>query len=270
VFGPQISVLLEGEVDNVDAVPERSSGCQQGAVGRVVLVATVVVLAITAVACGGGESDSVERVATGGTGRLPLSAPPAAAAGGGATSTEAPATSTTTGVASTSSTVKARPAGTTTTLLSTTSTAPAVTTTNGPGSEQGPALPVVKTLGNYKSVDHPGDAHYLPLYIAAQDDDGWIRQFVVDWGDGGSLTTYDYNPFPCKAMPPSGWPAGNYVSLPSDTTHPLVAIDGTPAPSTEHYYPNPGSYIVTVTVRSTACDGSDPQEGSGTTTWSCN
>ncbi|MDQ1501943.1 MAG: hypothetical protein QOI86_5283 [Actinomycetota bacterium] len=266
-------------MDKVVTVSEGSPSCRQGAVGWMVLVATVMVLAITAVACGGGGSDTVERVATGGTGGLPLSAPPAAAAGGGATTTEVPATSsttgvasssTTTGVASTSSTVRARPAGTTTTLLPTTTTAPAVTTTTGPGSEQGPALPVLKTLGNYKSVDHPGDLHYLPLFIGAQDDDGWIRQFVVDWGDGGPLTTYDYNPFPCKAMPPSGWPAGNYVSVPSDTTHPLVAIDGTPAPSTEHYYPDPGSYIVTVTVRSTACDGSDPQEGSGTTTWSFN
>jgi hypothetical protein len=264
-------------MDSVGTVPERSSSRRQVAVGWVVLAATVTVLAITAVACGGDGSDSVERVATAGTGQLPLSAPPATA-DGGPTATEAPVTSTTgvaspsttTGLASTSSTVKARPAGTTTTRLPTTTTAPAVTTTTGPGSEQGPALPALKTLGNYKSVDHPGDPHYLPLFIAAQDEDGWIRQFVVDWGDGGPVTTYDYNPFPCKAMPPFGWPTGYYVSLPSDTTHPLVAVDGTPAPSTEHYYPNPGSYTVTVVVRSTACDGSDPQEGTGTTTWSVN
>jgi hypothetical protein len=264
-------------VENVDAVPDRSSGCQRGAAGPVALVTTLVILAIATAACGGG-SHGVERVATAGTGRPPSPAPPPAEADGGSTTTELPATSTTTGaastptttgVATTSSTVKARPV-TTMTLLPTTSTVPALTSPTGAGSEQGPALPVIKTLGNYKSVDHPDDHHYLPLYIAAQDDDGWIRQFIVDWGDGGPLTTFDYNPFPCKAMPPSGWPAGNYVSLPSDTTNPLVAIDGTPAPSTEHYYPSPGSYIVTVTARSTACDGSDPQEGTGTTTWSFN
>lgn len=128
----------------------------------------------------------------------------------------------------------------------------------------------MKEVGNYASPDHRGDTHYLPLYIAAQDDDGWIREFVVDWGDDTSPTTYAYNPFPCKAMPPSGWPAGNYVSLPSDTTNPLVGIDGQPVPSTEHFYVAAGTYTVTVTVRSTACDGSQPQEGTGTMTWSVN
>jgi hypothetical protein len=126
----------------------------------------------------------------------------------------------------------------------------------------------MKEVGNYASPDHYGDAHYLPLFIAAQDDDGWISQFVVDWGDGTSPTTYAYNPFPRRAMPPSGWPAGNYVLLPSDTTHPLVGADGQPVPSTEHFYVAAGTYTVTVTVRSTACDGSKPQEGAGTMTWS--
>lgn len=200
-------------MDDVGSDPGESSGCgRQGRVGSLILVAAVVAVAIAAGACGGGRSDTVERVATGGTGP-PLPVSPPGPTGGGVTTTEAPATSMTTGVASTSSTVKARPAGTTT-LRPTTSTARAVTTTTGLGPEQGPALPMIKTLGNYQSVDHAGDPRYLPLYIAAQDDDGWIRQFVVDWGDGGPPTTYDYNPFPCKAMPPSGWPAGNYVPLP--------------------------------------------------------
>ena len=161
------------------------------------------------------------------------------------------------------------------TASSTTTTAPTTTTMTGgpvtdptPGYSQGPALPTIKEVGNYASPDHRGDAHYLPLYIAAQDDDGWISQFVVDWGDDTSPTTYAYNPFPCKAMPPSGWPAGNYVSLPSDTTNPLVGIDGQPVPSTEHFYVAAGTYTVTITVRSTACDGSQPQEGTGTMTWS--
>ena len=170
----------------------------------------------------------------------------------------------------TTSTTRTRPP-----TSSTTTAPPATTTTTGatvrdptPGYSQGPALPAVKEVGNYASPDHYGDAHYLPLFIAAQDDDGWISQFVVDWGDDTSPTTYAYNPFPCKAMPPSGWPAGNYVSLPSDTTNPLVGIDGQPVPSTEHFYAAAGTYTVTVTVRSTACDGSQPQEGTGTMTWS--
>jgi hypothetical protein len=104
----------------------------------------------------------------------------------------------------------------------------------------------------------------LPLFIGAQDDDGWISQFLIDWGDGSPPLTLAYNPFPCKAMPPSGWPANNYVTIPSDTTNPLVGLDGKPAPSTEHFYSEPGSYTVTVSVRSTACDGSQLQETSRT------
>jgi hypothetical protein len=139
----------------------------------------------------------------------------------------------------------------------------------GQSSVQGPALPIVKTLGKYASPDHQGDTHYLPLFIRAQDDDGWIRQLIIDWGDD-TTDTYQYNPFPCTAVAPSGWPATNYVSLPSDTTHPTVGLDGHAAPSTEHFYSTPATYKITVTVRSTACDGSQPQEGTSTMTWMVN
>ena len=189
------------------------------------------------------------------------------------TTTAVPAeetTSTSAAVQVATSTTSSRPttSSTTTTAAPATTTTSATATDQAPGYSQGPALPIMKEVGNYASPDHYGDAHYLPLYIAAQDDDGWIREFVVDWGDDTSPTTFAYNPFPCKAMPPSGWPAGNYVSLPSDTTNPLVGIDGNPVPSTEHFYVAAGAYTVTVTVRSTACDGSQPQEGTGTMTWS--
>ncbi len=170
--------------------------------------------------------------------------------------------------APTSATTRPTTSSTTSAPPTTTTTTSATVTSQAPGYSQGPALPTMKEVGNYASPDHYGDAHYLPLFMAAQDDDGWIREFVVDWGDDTSPTTYAYNPFPCKAMPPSGWPAGNYVSLPSDTTNPLVGIDGQPVPSTEHFYVAAGAYTVTVTVRSTACDGSQPQEGTGTMTWS--
>ena len=179
-------------------------------------------------------------------------------------------TSTSAAVPAPTSTTSTRPttSSTTTAAPTTPTTTGATVTSQAPGYSQGPALPTMKEVGNYASPDHYGDAHYLPLFMAAQDDDGWIREFVVDWGDDTSPTTYAYNPFPCKAMPPSGWPAGNYVSLPSDTTNPLVGIDGQPVPSTEHFYVAAGTYTVTVTVRSTACDGSQPQEGTGTMTWS--
>jgi hypothetical protein len=232
------------------------------------LVITAVAVGVTALQTRPGES---LRVAAAGGGNPALSEPTIDSTP--ITTGDIPTeetTSTTATVQVPTSATRTRP-----TTSSTTTTAPPTTTTTGatvtdqtPGYSQGPALPTMKEVGNYASPDHYGDAHYLPLYIAAQDDDGWISQFVVDWGDDTSPTTYVYNPFPCKAMPPSGWPAGNYVSLPSDTTNPLVGIDGQSVPSTEHFYVAPGTYTVTVTVRSTACDGSQPQEGTGTMTWS--
>ena len=232
------------------------------------VVIAALVVGVTALQIEPGEE---LRVATDNGGNPVLSEPTSVSIPTASTATPTEeTTSTSAAVQVPTSVTRTRP-----TTNSTTTAAPATTTTTGatvtdatPGYSQGPALPTMKEVGNYASPDHRGDAHYLPLYIAAQDDDGWISQFVVDWGDDSSPTTYAYNPFPCKAMPPSGWPAGNYVSLPSDTTHPLVGIDGQPVPSTEHFYGAPGTYTVTVTVRSTACDGSQPQEGTGTMTWS--
>jgi hypothetical protein len=140
---------------------------------------------------------------------------------------------------------------------------------DGQSATQGPAPPAL-TVGGYRSVDHPDDHHYFPLFMSARDPDGWIERFAVDWGDGSAVASYVYDPFPCKATAPDGWPQSNVVSLPSDTLHPLVAIDGQPVPSTEHQYVAAGLYTVTVTVTSTACDGSQPQEGRATTTWSVN
>ena len=139
----------------------------------------------------------------------------------------------------------------------------------GQSTIQGPARPSV-TAGGYRSVDHADDHHYFPLFLSAQDPDGWIHHFTVDWGDGTALATYAYDPFPCKAVAPDGWPQSNYVSLPSDTLHPLVGLDGQPVPSTEHHYAIAGTYTVTVTATSTACDGSQPQDGQATTSWTVN
>jgi hypothetical protein len=177
---------------------------------------------------------------------------------------------TTTPTPSTTSTTRppsSTPTSTTTSKPTTTTTATTVTVTPQAFAGQGPALPAITTLSNYASVDHYGDSHYLPLFIGARDEDGWISQFLIDWGDSSAPVTLAYNPFPCKAMPPSGWPADNYVSIPSNTLNPEVGLDGKPAPSTEHFYSTPGTYTVTVIVRSTACDGSQPQEGTRSMTW---
>ena len=128
----------------------------------------------------------------------------------------------------------------------------------GRSSVQGPARPTVELL-NYGPTAHDGDFHWLPLFIKARDADGWIDRFTVDWGDGTAPETLPGDPIPCRAVVPYAWPTGDYVSVPASTPG---------ATSPLHHYDNPGTYTVTVTARSTACDGSQPQEATGTRGWS--
>ena len=86
-----------------------------------------------------------------------------------------------------------------------------------------------------------------------------IDRFTVDWGDGTAPETLPGDPIPCRAVVPYAWPTGDYVSVP-------VSTPGATSPL--HHYDNPGTYTVTVTARSTACDGSQPQEATGTRGWS--
>lgn len=133
----------------------------------------------------------------------------------------------------------------------------------GRSSVQGPALPVVRRLGLYGINEHAGDTRWLPLFVQASDEDGWVDQVVVDWGDGTTPEVFAPNVGRCLAMAPNAWPRSSSVSLPAPTTDP--SIPGASLPL--HFYATPGTYTVKVTVRSTACDGSQPQQGTGTFRW---
>lgn len=133
----------------------------------------------------------------------------------------------------------------------------------GRSSVQGPALPVVRRLGLYGTSEHAGDTRWLPLFVQVSDEDGWIDQVVVDWGDGTAAEVLTPNVGRCLAMAPNAWPRPSSVSLPAPTTNPSIPGAGLPL----HFYAASGTYTVKVTVRSTACDGSEPQQGAGTFRW---
>jgi hypothetical protein len=104
-----------------------------------------------------------------------------------------------------------------------------------PRPAQGPRPPVVDTV--YLVEDAP-----FTIDASAHDPDGYLRWFVVDWGDGTTDQVDSEDPSACPADA-GGWPRGEEVQL---------------GPQ-RHTYVVPGSYTVSVTVYSTGCDGSEEQ-----------
>ena len=125
----------------------------------------------------------------------------------------------------------------------TTSTVVPVSTTLRPPPTAAP--PVSRPAG------HEEDHSWVKLGIDAFDDDGWMRTVTVDWGDGSPAQTFTGG-IPCTVWS-SGWPAPSRILVWERTTH---------------HYLAPGSYTITVTALSTACDGvSAPQTGRRTVAW---
>jgi hypothetical protein len=123
--------------------------------------------------------------------------------------------------------------------------APGVTTA------QGPALPIVKLDSSDPVPGHAGDASYLSLWGEGADADGYLDRFVAAWGDG-TVTTFDGDGNACQTGL-GGWPVSSVGWLP--VTPPF------------HHYTAPGTYVVTLTAYSTACDGSAEQLGSSSMQW---
>jgi hypothetical protein len=116
---------------------------------------------------------------------------------------------------------------------------PGAVTTNGGWS------PAVSGLGAYGGSDPKG---LVSLGGTIQDDDGWARTAVVDWGDGSARTTVR-NEETCDDGGGAYFPFNSRLDLYSS-----------------HRYARSGRYTITVTFTSTGCGGADPQTGRGTTT----
>jgi len=124
----------------------------------------------------------------------------------------------------------------------------------GQSDVQGPELP------RFDRADPqigPG-AEDVTLQVGVRDPDGFITGITVDWGDGTATQSYAGDPKPCRAIVPNRWPRGDYVSIPLETG---------PVGAPTHHYAAAGTYTVTVTAHSAACDGSQPQAGTTSGTW---
>jgi hypothetical protein len=116
---------------------------------------------------------------------------------------------------------------------------------------QGPSLPQLRIDYLTRPAGHEDDHSWVKLAMDAFDDDGWVRTVTVDWGDGSPAQTFTGG-IPCTVWR-SGWPAPSRI----------LVFEGN-----AHHYLAPGSYTITVTALSTACDGvSAPQTGRRTVGW---
>jgi hypothetical protein len=113
---------------------------------------------------------------------------------------------------------------------------------------QGPALPTIQA----SEARAPGETvnpGALKVWANARDEDGYILQFTIDFGDGHATEIRLGDPAGCRTTP-SGWPA------------PSTAAIQEPYPANQ--YDAPGDYTVTITVTSTGCDRTDEQRAVAT------
>jgi hypothetical protein len=130
----------------------------------------------------------------------------------------------------------------------------------GTTTAQGPSLPQIMVDYSVQPAGHLSDYSWLSMAGQVVDDDGWVRSVTIDWGDGtaplalGGAYNGSFDPNTCMSTA-AGWPVGSRK----------IIFTG----DAIHHYSAPGTYVVTTTGRSTACDGvSAPQTATARLTWS--
>ncbi len=131
---------------------------------------------------------------------------------------------------------------------------PLVVTADGPyaTTKQGPEAPTAQLT---PVLDATGRGVELEGF--ASDGDGFVREAVVDWGDGTPATVYP-NRAACREYE-SGWPMGSPLRFGV-----LPGSLGWSQVTAQHTYAAAGAYSVRVTVVSVGCDGTHEQRASHT------
>jgi hypothetical protein len=123
-------------------------------------------------------------------------------------------------------------------------------TVTGSGPSPAPTYTNGASQPTATSTSRTGDnPTYVYLNAGGGDSDGWVRLITVSWGDGTTTTAGEWSASSCTNASGSDHPAA--------THH-----DG----NVSHHYGDPGSHTVTITVTSVACDGSQSQTGTTTST----
>lgn len=95
---------------------------------------------------------------------------------------------------------------------------------------------------------HPSAKGLTRLEAFPDDEDGYLTEIRYAWGDGSPDTVFTFPLSQC-VDPHDHWPTSRWPG----------SLDKAEWTSPEHRYARAGSYTVTVTVVSTACDGTSPQ-----------
>jgi len=125
----------------------------------------------------------------------------------------------------------------------------------GPGTaapvSNGPVQPVLGPLNWYGDVPRDG---YVQVHAEAEELDGYLTRFVVDWGDGTSPQSHE----PLRLV------AQRCVEGAGGQPGPDRAALSDPYEVRSHQYARPGTYLISVTVVSAGCHGRDPQTATRT------
>ncbi|MFL6238785.1 MAG: hypothetical protein ACJ735_04725 [Actinomycetes bacterium] len=98
---------------------------------------------------------------------------------------------------------------------------------------------------------HTGDKSWIAVQVLAIDNDGYITNWTIDFGDGSALVHLAAGAGKCVDGP-DGWPQNNSASI----------GQGADWPTLNHHFSTTGQYTVTYTAYSAGCDGRDVQSGS--------